>query len=161
MIPGDLPSNSKKATLSPSTPVLAEYCANMLCSSALCTGLRTAHRGEARNLGGRSAFHRARRNPPEGSRALTVQVVDDLDPGGLCLNGVDDGEVVEHGLDDRHFVVVLPHCPEARSENQSMGGNKCQTGGPARLTHPHCGTRSARGSQFSWRSATPTSIQTA
>lgn len=46
----------------------------------------------------------------EGCGALTVQVVDDLDPGGLGLNGVDESVAVEHGLDDAHVVVVLPHC---------------------------------------------------
>lgn len=59
-------------------------------------------------------------NPVTGlSGALTVQVVDGLDAGGLGLDGVHESEVVEHGFDDRHVVVVLPHCVVARKENQS------------------------------------------
>lgn len=56
----------------------------------------------------RSEFRCARRVCLKGCGALTVEVVDDLDPGGLGLNGVDESEVVVHGIDDGHVVVVLP-----------------------------------------------------
>lgn len=105
MISGDLPSNSKKATFSASTPVPCEYCVNLVCSSVLTSGLRAANR-EARDSAGDWASDP--RSTVRGCRALTVQVVDDLHAGGLGLHGVDESEVVEHGLDHRHVVVVLP-----------------------------------------------------
>lgn len=48
LIPCNLPSSSKKTMFSASTPLFREYCVNLVCSSALCTGLRTAD-SEARN----------------------------------------------------------------------------------------------------------------
>lgn len=116
MIPGDLPFISKKTMFSASTPVLREYCVNLVCSSALCSWLRAADR-EARVIRRAIYITPCAAQPLEGSSALTVQVVNDLDPGGLGLNGVDESKVVEHGLDDCHVVVVLPLCRSTGSKS--------------------------------------------
>lgn len=78
-----------------------------------------------RRAGERASERQSTYNPVTGlSGALTVQVVDGLDAGGLGLDGVHESEVVEHGFDDRHVVLVLPHCRKRGRENQSMRRNE-------------------------------------